>query len=315
MITKRTSPVSKRVALEQNNPMQGLYFAIMVCLLFSSSLFAQNSDLYSAKGEAIVCQDDKMTYIQTVEAARSKAIKNAVSNALGTRVSQITNITIEDGQTDFTVFGSTTIKGKWIATDEETIETTSYFDTQKQRPMIYVSCRIKGKVKEAPAEVMLLARTMRCPDLSCESVSFSDGDNIYLYFKSPVDGYLSVFFSEGNKIYRILPYPRNSSDNYVEVIADKEYIFFSDNYKHNYSLSMKPEKLKLSRNENELDSYKVQVVFSQNKYFKPLLEKDDRKSQKNLLPPQLSSSEFNKWMKKLCVDEVFQCVVIPISVD
>ena len=47
---------------------------------------------------------------------------------------------------------------------------------------------------------------LNCPETACRTSNFFDGEQFYLYFKSPVDGYLSVYIDEGDITYRLLPY-------------------------------------------------------------------------------------------------------------
>ena len=126
------------------------------------------------------------------------------------------------------------------------------------------------------------------------SENFKDGDDLYLYFLSPVDGYLSVFLLDeaSQTVYSILPY-RRSTESSFSIEKNKEYILFSiDN--------AEPSK------RNEVDEYQmscedekeyntIYVLFSPDKIYK-----GTGYSSENIeIPENISFVEFRSRLGKL----------------
>ena len=65
-------------------------------------------------------------------------------------------------------------------------------------------------------------------ELKFEGYDFKDGDDLYLYFQAPVDGFLAVYLLDevSQTVYNILPY-KSQNISATPIEANKEYIFFS----------------------------------------------------------------------------------------
>ena len=128
-------------------------------------------------------------------------------------------------------------------------------------------------------------------DLKYENTSFKNGDDLYLYFRSPVDGFLTVYLLDKTikTVYALLPY-KNSSKPAFEVKHDEGYVLFSS--KHNVDAG------------NEVDEYTMTcgvqaehntlfVIFSPNPFTKVI--STDSKEQ---LPREVPFEDFQKWLSK-----------------
>lgn len=64
--------------------------------------------------------------------------------------------------------------------------------------------------------------------LKFEAKDFKDGDDLYLFFETPIDGYIVAYLLDETTqtVYSILPYKKQSIPA-VEVKANQEYVFFS----------------------------------------------------------------------------------------
>lgn len=110
----------------------------------------------------------------------------------------------------------------------EWLETLSAkYETHVERGTVFVTCKIKGRARprEAPA-IPLEVRPLRCQDTACFTLDFKDGDPFYLYVRVPISGFMQVFWEEGGRIYRLLPY-QNMRLQAVPVRPDTTYLFFS----------------------------------------------------------------------------------------
>ncbi len=95
--------------------------------------------------------------------------------------------------------------------------------------MLVVKAKVCGKAREiSRAEVAFSAKILRNgTEARYESNAFRDGDDFYLLFKSPVNGFLAVYLIDDKQTaYCLLPYPGNASGK-TPVEHAKEYIFFS----------------------------------------------------------------------------------------
>lgn len=118
------------------------------------------------------------------------------------------------------------MKGEWIETIGEPM-----YDIQFKNHHIAVTCLVKGKAREiTTAKIEFIAKPLRNgTSLKYEATEFRDGDDLYLYFQSPVNGKLAVYLHDemSQTVYCILTYKRTSDVSSYSVDANKEYVFFS----------------------------------------------------------------------------------------
>lgn len=117
---------------------------------------------------------------------------------------------------------------------------------------------------------------------------------MHLYFKSPVDGYLSVYYDDHKDIYQILPYKNITSESCLPVKADEEYILFSGKNEHDYFNSSADQLEVFTPLESEINT--LHVIFSEEKYFKPGLNKSRHDERNYIIPKSLSRKNFEEWM-------------------
>lgn len=160
--------------------------------------------------------------------ALERARIQAIADEFGTVVSQnnTTVVANRNGETDsrFISFGGSDVKGEWIETIGEPEYTINY-----EQGMLEVACRVKGLIREiAMATYDTKVKLLRNgTDTRNESSDFHSGDDFYLWFKSPIDGYLAVYLVDAaNTAFCLLPY-RSQSDGIYRVAANQPYIFFS----------------------------------------------------------------------------------------
>ena len=159
--------------------------------------------------------------------------------------------------------------------------------------MLTIKVTIDGKAREIKnAAIDFEAKLLRNgTEEKFESGEFRNGDDLYLYFKSPINGYLAVYLLDENtqQVYCLLPY-KSSGEPVYKVIQDKPYIFFPCQ--------------KAEENPSEVDEYTmtcehsmeqntIYIVFSPNMFAKAIAEDGDAG-----LPRQLPLKEFQKWLGK-----------------
>ena len=204
--------------------------------------------------------------------------------------SNTTVITNRNGEstTDFYSFGGSDARGVWIEDTEEPRYSISY-----EQNMLVIKAEICGMAREiTSAGIDIEARVLRNGlEPKFESDRFNSGDDMYLYFRGPVDGYVTVWLLDRSSqtVYCLLPY-RNSPQGAVQVQHDKEYVFFHRDSHLKDWLYIDEYYLTASSSVEYNDVY---VVFSPNPYAKAISTATDE-----TLPRELSFKDFSAWLTR-----------------
>jgi len=266
-----------------------LYFLIAV---LSIPLSAQQTKRSS--GSAQVRVEDNMTKEEARRKAEELAKIDAITNAFGQYVGQETNLTVQDGRSSFNIIGTTKVKGEWLRElsktfDEESRNEKGTFGTIQTQ---WITCKIRGVVKEATPKANIEYQTLNYPNSVSRTNTFISGNSFYVWFRSPVDGYLSIYLDDGTDVFRLLPYDDMPSLSTVKIEADKEYIFFSEN--HNYFSNNVDELILFTPKNHELNT--LHFMFSEKQYYKPVLDSNYKDEKGKIVPKSLSKTEFENWL-------------------
>jgi len=259
---------------------------------------------FNSRGNAQVKVENNMSKEMAQKKARDLAIIDAIERIFGTYVEQETNINIEDGYTDFRIVGNTKVKGEWLKTiDEEYTENaveSKNPDGKGNITEIWITCNIKGVVREIiKPKLAFEAVTLNCPQIACRTTRYHNNEQFYLNFKTPSDGFLSIYLIESDNVYRLLPYSEMDS-NYIDAVpvsADKDYIFFSQSDIHDYfsDFSVRRVDELIMTTESDREYSQLYVIFSTEPFSKPLL-KEGVVTESVILPKSLSSNQFKNWI-------------------
>lgn len=201
-------------------------------LLFTLLMFlfppAFSQKMKTVEGEYIYHAPENVTLEEAKHTALDRAKIQALADAFGTIVSQTNATRIENhngkSNTDFLSIGGSEVKGEWI----ETIGQPDY-DISYEQGMLIVRVSVKGKAREiVSAKIDIVAKILRNgTDDKFESNEFRSGDDLYLSFQSPVNGYLAVYLIDAEQTaYCLLPY-RNQTDGVYKIEANRRYLFFN----------------------------------------------------------------------------------------
>ncbi len=268
-------------------------FFITVCLfLFAFPALAQRTE--KVRAEYIYHAPENISLEEAKRIALERAKIQAIADEFGTIVSQsnTTMVSNRNGEssTDFFSLGGSEVKGEWI----ETIGEPSY-DINYEQGMLVVKAIVSGRIREIVSAQIDIKAEVLCngTDLKFARTDFKNGDDLYLYFQSPVDGYLAVYLLDevSQTVYCLLPY-QASDDGAVSIKHDVSYVFFSVN-KALDNASIVDEYVMTCSNEKEYNS--IYVVFSPNRFVKAKSESSDIET----LPRQLPLDEFQKWLSKI----------------
>ena len=251
-----------------------------------------------------------------IEAAKLKAI----ANQCGTFLNSDTKTEIKnkiDGQgvkssTSFHQYINTQVKGDWIKTTSQKLEWL--LQKENGENQLYITCTIQGLVRcrnKAMPKLEIYTTSINPEDLAniqtYHTTEFKHNSPLYIYFRSPTKGYLSIFlFEDINKVYHLLPYTSMKVDypDTAPIKADKKYLLFSK--KHPNYKNYKYDPLGL----DQKGFHQLYIIFSEKDFKKPITDFDQ-----NNKPKYLKPDKFEKWLSSnMAADESFQKIRIPITV-
>ncbi|MDE5807224.1 MAG: DUF4384 domain-containing protein, partial [Muribaculaceae bacterium] len=189
----------------------------------------------------------------------------------------------------FLSLSATEVKGEWIADDGE----PAYEFSHDAKDNLIVKCRVKGKAKEISNEAAAFEASVlrNGTDLRHADNLFRDGDDMFLYFRGAVDGFLAVFLQdEAGEVYLLLPYPRDTKTR-VPVSKDKDYIFFSREHDKGGDKYGAPVEEMVMTAPDGPEYNRVFVVFSPEYFSRPVMNASGGL-------PVMKGEEFNKWLVK-----------------
>lgn len=259
-----------------------------------------------------------LSYAQACRIALVKAQNAAIESEFGTTIGtvNVVGMTNIDGQssTSFHSMTSDQVRGVWLGDVSE-----PQYERLLDNGRDLLKVTVKGKIRElVAAGVEFAAEPLRRhPDKRDAADTFKNGDDLYLYFKSPVDGYLTVFLFDiqNSQVFSLLPY-QSSGKGSFSISHDKEYYLFSE-------AKASPEdgavdELTLTCSDGNTEEYNdLYVIFSPNNYAKISSKVGQQKLTDDLIiPSSLSFKEFNTWLTKYQQkDEQMQVKRIPIRIE
>ena len=216
---------------------------VFLLLILMNLLPLSAQKIEKVHGEYTYHVPDNVSLEEGKRTALECAKIQALADAFGTLVSQ-NNSTIvrnenEKSSVDFLSIGGSNVKGEWIETIGE-----PKLDIFYESNMLTIKVTIDGKAREIKnAAIDFEAKLLRNgTEEKYESDEFRNGDDLYLYFKSPINGYLAVYLLDENtlQVFCLLPY-KSSGEPAYKIVHDKPYVFFSCQ--------------KAEENPNEVDEY------------------------------------------------------------
>lgn len=286
-------------------------FVLFLFLVFPC--FAQK--VKTVIGEVLYYAPENLTIEQAKNVALQRAQIKALADEFGTIVSLNTStiITTANGESsmNYSSLSNSDVKGEWIETLGDPEYKISY-----EEGVLVISCRVKGKAREiSNSQIDLELKLLRNGiGEKCEDDNFKDKDFLYMYFKTPVKGYIAVYFIDASKnTYCILPY-RADSDGKVELEANKEYIFFNSEKSEPLYHKSEVDEYELTCDGEDEINY-VYVIFSPNSFTKAA-DKASEVDGEQELPRFLSFDKFEKWLGKTRLyDKDMQVVIRSITVS
>lgn len=289
--------------------MKRLAFIFFLTIL-STSVYSQK--IRVASGMAQFRLEEDMSKDDLKEKLRHHAIINAIEREYGTYVTQESFVDIDDGGTKFKIFGKSVIQGEWLKTTNEDFkeEFRKNKDGRRNRNELWMSLKIQGMVRElTQPDIAFEFFATNCRREICKTAIFESGEPMYVHFKTPVGGFLSIYAIENDKALRLLPYQSMPATyiNAVPVDADREYIFFSpygeNDYFSDFSNLLIDELVMLT--EQDVEYLQLYFVFGTEEYQKPGLAVNVTGDNSGYdIPKSLNASDLNSWLESNRINNV-----------
>lgn len=267
-------------------------FAILLAFLVSASIFAQKT--VKVEAEYTYIAPENVTLEQAKLTAFDRAKIQAIADQFGTIVSQSNSTYVENhngnSNINFQSVGGSDVRGEWIETIGDPEYTISY-----EQNMLVVKVRVKGRIREITTSQIDLITQILCNGTTpqFERSEFRSGDQLYLRFQSPIDGYLVVYLVDhtAQMAYCLLPYSR-SMDSVQKIEHDKPYLFFSSmDVPAGFRDVVDEYTMTCSGTMEQNDLY---VVFSPNEFIKASSHRLEESR-----PRELSKKAFEGWLSKI----------------
>lgn len=222
-----------------------------------------------------------------LQLARIEALKE-----FGTIVSQNTFTSSSESnegyETRFLSLSESEVKGEWLKDEGEPEFTRSFSDDGT----LVVKCRVKGLARalsnEAADFETLVLRNGN--DRKNADTNFRHDDDLYMYFSSPSNGYVSIFLQdESGDVYTLLPYPHSDVDR-IRVKKGFDYVFFDTTKAGSDFGAVEPITV---TTDGATEYNKVYVVFSPETFSAP-----PSRFIGEGLPPVTDGESFSKWLVK-----------------
>lgn len=221
-----------------------------------------------------------------LEGARLEALAREFGTIVSQDVYQRETLTDRGESVYFSSLSATEVKGEWLGDDGEPVFETS---VDSDGSMI-VKCTVRGRGRAiSNAAVDFDALVLRNgKEARFADTHFRDGDDMYLSFRSPADGYLAVYLvGDDQTAYRLLPYSGDRSGE-VQVKHGRDYLFFDASRSDLPDVAVDEFQMTAS---TDVERNSVYVIFSPSRF---AIRSDSRVGDR--MPPQLPVADFNKWL-------------------
>lgn len=264
---------------------------LLLLCLSGLGVFAAAQDIVDICGEYTYYPSEDVTLAQAKQTALQRARLEGLIREFNETVYQSNTSVVSNrnGESNIDIYsiGGSDARGEWI---EDTNEPE--YEVFYEQEMLVVNVKVCGKAREVKsASVAVDAKVLRNGTLpKYESGEFNAGDDMYLYFRSPVAGYVLVYLLDraSQTVYCLLPY-RDSQQGNVQVRADKDYVFFHRDKRYNNWQEIDEYTLTA---ENPVEWNDIYILFSPHPFYKAA----SNTPSSEYAPKELPFKDFEKWL-------------------
>ncbi len=268
---------------------------ITLIILLASYPYSSAQKAKTVTGEYIYYPPETQSMDEARRTALYRAQIQILADTYGT-VMNMTSATVvqnssDNSSVDMFSLGESSVKGEWL----ETVGSPEYHTEVTPDGMLAIRVKVTGKVREIThAQADFTARILRNGvDDKFEDSDFNAGDDMYMSFSAPADGYLAVYLFDGaDDAYCLLPY-QSSGEGVVKTKAGERYLFFSQDHPYGVDHASMVDEYTLTCSSN-LEVNRVYVIWSTSSFIKA----NDRKEEE-LIPRMLDYASFQKWLSAL----------------
>lgn len=265
---------------------------LFLAILFLPTAAKADNDVVTVEGVATYYGESN----DSPADCKRKALAQARIEALrrfGTIVSQNLFQSESDNgdsaESSFLSLSESEVKGEWLGDVGEPEYQTSFSDDDT----LVVTCKIKGRARalsnEAAEFEALVLRNGT--DRRNADTQFNNGDDMYVSFTAPTNGYVMIFLlDEAGDAYCLLPYLRATEDM-VKVKKNYNYVFF-DSSRAGTEFGTVDDLVMTADRKREYN--KLYVLFSPNPIAMPMV-----KPKSDGLPASMKTEDFHKWIIKV----------------
>jgi ribosomal protein L23 len=296
------------------NPRKVLFLTLFIFI--SLTTFSQKNEIIIVEGEAHQWFPEHKSELQVKKEAENKAIINALEKAFGVMVIEGNTMYVQDIQsgkksetnTVFNSIANTCVKGELVEVLDKSFEEVygTVYIGEKEEKVKEIKCTVKIRARELEDNpVNFEMYPLNCLDIHCKTNTFkADIDDFYIYFRSPVSGYIAIFLDDGKQAQQLLPYQsmRQKFEQGVPISANNEYFLFSN--KNNYFGSNADEYI--FKAEQLMEQERLFFIFSKKPIVQPYLKQgysseklsEAEKESGWKIPDALPSEDFQRWLIK-----------------
>lgn len=266
------------------------YLCCFICIVFSICCFSQKIKTVDGEYTYVVPENVNLDKAKYIALERLKI--QLIEEEFGATVSQSNSTLVKNSNgksdVDFVSIGGSEVNGEWI----ETIGTPRY-NIYYEKDMLVVSVKAKGRIREiisTAVDVKSLVLRNGIED-RFESDTFKSGDDLYISFQSPTNGYLVVYLVDTEqRAFCLLPY-QNMKEGFFNVEANKRYVLFSTQTAASEIKPYVDEYTMTCIHDQEINQ--LYVIFSTSPFVKAIDDKLEKE-----LPRELANEDFQKWLAK-----------------
>jgi len=211
--------------------MQYVFGVLLFLVVFTTDLAGQKDIFVTGKASTLMNDPQKTRpqyEIETLKRARENALEKAFGSSVESKYESLVITEMEGRSVSSTRevrnnYINTFPNGRWIRD-----ENSSAVEERDDKGNWWMTCEVTGYAREVEsAPVRFKAYTLDGHDPQKNiAQSFAHGEDGYLYFRSPDEGFLVVFYDDFNSVQRCIPY-NVTTEKYLKVDSDRDYIFFS----------------------------------------------------------------------------------------
>lgn len=301
---------------------------VAASLLALATLPATAGDAVTVTGEAVyfspLTESPQLARQRAIEQARLETIDKAFPKSVSQHSVMVESSHNEEAKSHFQCYGECDVRGEWLQDIEEPVVTE-----ERVANGTNYTVRVRGKAREIPNDRIDLDCRLLCNGTDAHrnrvrNNAFYVGDEMYLYFMSPVDGYLTVYLGDDDDdltFQALIPYDGMQEQAYP-IKGGQEYVFFSKALAEPQYVQYASRMIMDAR--KNVDSNMLYVVFSPNAFGKA----HDTRSRDagavvnyggqdyNLMPRETTFKNFHKWLsKKRVADRQMQIVKEIITIE